>query len=262
MQVIQGRPKTALSLSHDLEALGVERGMTLFVHSSLSSVGWVVGGAETVVRELVAAVGDNGTLAMPSATPHRADPATWSSPKVPDEWLDVVRETMPVFDPRTTPTSLGAIPETFRNWPGTLRSDHPVESVCARGVHAGEIVASHPLAFAEGLGSPWDKLHTRDAWIMLLGVGFDRCTALHFAESLSEKRRLKTHRFPVVRNGERVWQEVQNVADDKGTLFPLIGERYLSEHPVREGLVGDSPTLLFPMRSLIECALAYFDERV
>ena len=191
MPEIRGKPKTEVSLVADLAAIGVQRGMTLLVHSSLSSIGWVIGGPSTMVRALITVTGDDGTLAMPAATPHCTDPSTWPGPAVPDEWLEAVRENLPVFDPRTTPTSMGAIPETFRNWPGTLRSNHPSDSVCARGDHAPAIVKEHPLAFSEGIGGPWEKLHDLGTWILLIGVGFNRCTALHFAESLSAKRRTK-----------------------------------------------------------------------
>ena len=47
--------------------------MTLTVHSSLSSIGWVEGGAPSVVRAFLAAIGERGTLAMPAATPDVAD---------------------------------------------------------------------------------------------------------------------------------------------------------------------------------------------
>ena len=208
------------------------------------------------------AIGDNGTLVMPAATPHCTDPSTWTSPAVPDKWLEEIRDNLPIFDPQTTPTSMGTIPETFRNWPGTLRSNHPSDSVCARGVNATAIVKEHPLAFSEGIGGPWEKLHDLCTWILLIGVGFNRCTALHFAESLSEKRRTKTHRFPVMKDGQRIWQEVQNVADDNSTLFPVLGEEYISNYSVLEGLVGDAKTMLFPMRDLVEFAQKFFKENM
>lgn len=252
-------PVSEERLRQDLAALGVERGMTLVVHSSLSAIGWVVGGAPAVVRALVASLGEDGTLAMPAATPLCADPASWPAPRVPTRWLETVREHLPPFDRRTTPTTLGAIPETFRTWPGTVRSDHPLESVCARGPRGEEIVRRHPLEFSEGPGSPFGRLHELGSRILLLGVGFNRCTALHFAESLVTKRRVATVRFPSLEDGRRVWNEVPNVADDNDTHFPVIGQRFLSAGRARRGMIGEAPSTLFRMRDLVELAVEYFD---
>ncbi len=260
MRSIEGQPKTEAALQRDLATIGVTHGMTLLVHSSLSSIGWVVGGAPTVVRALLSVLGESGTLVMPSATPHGTDPATWSSPRLPEAWLTDVREHLPVFDARTTPTAMGAICEGFRTWPNTLRSDHPVESVCARGVAASTIVSEHPLAFSEGPGGPFEKLYNLNCQVLLLGVGFNRCTALHFAESLVDRRRVKTLRFPVLDNGQRVWKEVPNVADDNGAHFPVVGQEYAAEEGVRQGKIGDAASMLFPMRNLVDYAVRYFHD--
>ena len=255
-----GQPKPETSLREDIVAIGVIPDMTLLVHSSLSSIGWVVGGPPTVVRALLNVLGERGTLVMPAATPHCTDPATWATPRVPEAWLAEVREHLPIFDPRTTPTARGAICEAFRTWPDTLRSNHPVESVCARGVAASTITSEHPLAFSEGRGGPFEKLYDLDCWVLLLGVGFNRCTALHFAESLVDERRVKTQRFPALDNGRRVWTEVQNVADDNDTHFPVIGQKYLTTEGVRQGKIGDARSMLFPMRGLVDFAVRYFHD--
>ena len=255
---IEGRPRTEAGLRRDLASIGVSPGMTLLVHSSLSSIGWVVGGAPTVVRALLHVLGDRGTLVMPASTPHCADPSTWSNPRFPEAWLAEVREHLPIFDPRTTPTSMGAICEALRTWPDTLRSGHPVESICARGVAASTITGEHPLAFSEGPGGPFEKLYDLDCRVLLLGVGFNRCTALHFAESLLDRRRVKTLRFPMLENGQRVWKEVPNVGDDNDTHFPAIGHEYASAGGVRRGLIGDARSMLFPMRGLVDFAASWF----
>ena len=58
----------------------------------------------------------------------------------------------PLFDPRTTPSRMGAISEGFRLSPGTIRSIHPSHSMAVRGRGAEEIVAGHraaPTPFGE-----------------------------------------------------------------------------------------------------------------
>lgn len=183
----------------------------------------------------------------------------WTNPKLPEAWLDEVREHLPVFDPQTTPTEMGAIPETFRTWPGTLRSSHPLESVCARGPLASEVTREHPLAFSEGRGSPFEKLYKQNSWVLLLGVDFNRCTALHFAESLVARRRLTKVRFPYLNAGRRAWFEAPNVADDNDTHFPAIGKNYVSAGKVKMGSIGEAQSMLFPMRDLVDFAVPYFE---
>ena len=255
---VNRKPVTEERLRHDLQGIGIRPGVSLIVHSSLRAVGWVLGGAPTLVRALLTTVGDEGHLAMPAATPHCADPATWREPKVRQDWLDELRDHLPLFDLRTTPTVLGAIPETFRTWPGTCRSPHPLESVCVRGPHAIAVTSEHPLAFSEGPGSPFDKLLGLDSFILLLGVGFNRCTALHFAESLTPRRRTATVRFPRLEGARRVWIEVPNVADDNDTHFPIIGSHYMAAGRVTEGQIGEAKALFFRMSDLVEFACAYF----
>jgi aminoglycoside 3-N-acetyltransferase len=252
-------PVTEKTLRRDLLALGLAPGRTLVVHSSLSAMGWVEGGPATVIRALLHAVGGQGTLAMPAATPRCADPAGWLDPPVPEARLEEMRRNLPLFDLHTTPTTMGAIPEAFRTWPGTMRSDHPLESVCARGPLASEITAQHPRPFSEGTGTPFGKLYELDSWVLLLGVGFHRCTALHTAESMVENRRTTVCRFPMMEDGRRVWLEVPNVADDNGTHFPLIGESYLAQDQARQGKVGKASSTLFPMRDLVDFAGRYFE---
>ena len=57
---------TKADLQSYLEALGVEAGDMLFIHSSFKSLGPVAGGAQTVVDALQAAVGSDGLILMPS----------------------------------------------------------------------------------------------------------------------------------------------------------------------------------------------------
>jgi aminoglycoside 3-N-acetyltransferase len=252
------RLNTPASLRRDLETAGVRRGMTLMVHSSLSSVGYIVGGPAAMIRALLEVLGGEGTLAMPCETLQVSDPSLWHDARVDPAWHDAIREHLPVFDPRTTPTMLGALPEAFRTFPGTLRSEHPLVSVCARGVQGSAITARHSLPFGEGRGTPFEKLYDLDAHILLMGVGFDRCTALHYAESLVPNRRTTISRYPMLVDGRRVWVEHPDMQSDHGRHFPALGARYVAERNIAAERIGDAVTLLVPYRDLVDFAAAYF----
>jgi len=251
-------PNTLHSIHRELSDLGLRSGATVMVHSSLGRVGWTVGGPATVIRALLDVLGTAGTLVMPAESPNVSDPSTWSDPRVPPEWYETIRENLPVFDPLTTPTTMGAIPEAFRTFPGTKRSRHPIVSVCANGRHAEEITKHHALEFCEGKGTPFEKLYDLDGQTLLLGVGFNRCSSLHFAESLVPGRRTSLSRYPIIQNGERVWVEKLDMAYDNGTHFPVVGSQFSEAGHVTIGRVGNAEALLFSTRELVDFAKSYF----
>ncbi len=78
-------PRTKQSITEDLKALGLKKGMTVLVHSSLSSIGWVNGGAVAVIQALIDVVTEEGTIVMPSQSVELSDPKEWGNPPVPEE---------------------------------------------------------------------------------------------------------------------------------------------------------------------------------
>lgn len=156
-------------LAADLRALGVRPRGYLLAHSSLSALGRVPGGAESVIRGLLAAVGDEGTLLLPALS------------------YETVTPTHPVFDVARTPSNVGIIPETFRTRAGTRRSEHPTHSVCAVGPRAEALLAGHAADDTPcGAHSPWRAMRDHAGQLLFLGCGLDANTSMHGVEELAE----------------------------------------------------------------------------
>jgi aminoglycoside 3-N-acetyltransferase len=258
-----GLPPTVRSLTEDLGRLGIEPGMTLFVHSSLSALGWVVGGAQAVVLALEEALGPDGTLVMPTHSYTLTNPRWWCNPAVPEPWFEVIEAEMPAFDPDLTPTTgMGAIPECFRRQPGTVRSRHPMISVCARGPRAAVVAAPESITDTHGEGSPLARLYEVGAWVLLLGVGHTRNTSLHLAERRAQYEPKPTLRRKVltVTDGRREWLEFDDIAgscDDFDAIGAAFAER---TGLVRAGRVGYADALLMPQRDLVDFAQAWMEQ--
>jgi aminoglycoside 3-N-acetyltransferase len=255
-------PVTAESLAADLSTLGVEAGMTLLVHSSLSALGWVCGGPVTVILALEKVLGPEGTLVMPTHSGDLSDPAEWENPPVPQSWWSSIRQTMPPYDANLTPSRrMGVIPETFRTQKGVLRSLHPQFSFAAQGPLAATITNNHALEFGMGNASPVGRLYDADGWVLLLGVGHDSNSSLHLAEYRANYlgKRIKTFGAPMLVNGQREWVRFPDVDLDIDD-FETIGKRFAQETAwVKEGRVAGAAALLMPQRQLVDYAVQWME---
>ncbi len=252
------RPATVASLCDELRLLGIRSGDILLVHSSLSKMGWVCGGPVAVNQALLASIGTNGTLVMPAHTGDNSDPAEWVNPPVPADWLPVIYDTMPAFEPAVTPTrGMGRIAECFRTWPGTRRSGHPQVSFCANGPRADEIVRTHALTPQFGMDTPLGRLYLSGAKVLLLGVGYGNCTSFHLAEVLSGIMPRKKMGAAVLENGVRTWAWFEDTLFDDED-FTRIGQAYEeTSGAVSHGKAGTADCRLFDLRAAVDFAAAW-----
>jgi aminoglycoside 3-N-acetyltransferase len=244
---------TRKSLADQFQNLGVKCGDTLLVHSSLRSLGWVNGGPEAVVLALLDVLGDTGTLVVPTQSSDNSDPANWQHPPVPEEWKQIIRDTMLPYNPSTTRTRLmGVVAETVRTWPGAVRSAHPQTSFAAVGLLAESLMVGHLFNCALGEQSPLARLEKAHARVLLLGVGFECCTAFHLAEYRIPGRET-LNSFAVMTDERRQWMTVRDTALSE-ERFDEMGDDFERELQVIRAKVGGADARLFQITDAVAYA--------
>ncbi|MFI9628046.1 aminoglycoside N(3)-acetyltransferase [Streptomyces sp. NPDC052042] len=254
--VHHGRAELAAQLS----GLGVERDGALLVHASMRAVGRVDGGARSVVGALRDALGEGGTLVVPSFTPENSDTSPQYLDRVrglTDRERADVRARMPPFDPaKTAAPSMGRLSETVRLTEGARRSGHPQTSFAAIGPLAGELMAGHRPDCHLGEDSPLARLYELRAQVLLLGTGFDTCTAFHLGEYRMPSPPRRRYRCVVGAGGGRRWWGYEDVALDDGD-FAALGADFARADggaAVRSGPVGSSAGRLFRLDAAVDFA--------
>jgi aminoglycoside 3-N-acetyltransferase len=141
---------TSPEIKKGLHELGIAKGDIVLLHSSLSSLGRVEGGAQAVVEAFLGVLGEEGTLLAP------------------------------IFEP-----GLGDIAEAVGRHPRAIKSIHPLACVAAIGRDAEELCKDHWKAeTAHAHGTPYFRIAEKGGFVCLLGVDQDRNTTLHTAEAL------------------------------------------------------------------------------
>ena len=229
-------PYTRKKLTQDFTNLGIEKGDTLFIHSSFKSLGPVEDGAGTVISALEAAVGQDGLILMPtfSLLPSR-------------------EERVAAWDVDKTPSTVGWLTEFFRQMPNTHRSDHYSHAIAARGKDAKAFVSDHLQR--EGYQSPWDhypwgktygthspmfRAYTMNAKLLMIGVDYETSTYIHLVEVLHWNKRLT--------------DDAQ--AEYISLKRPELGEFWERLGQLRQGRVGDSACRLFHIQTYVDTLLA------
>lgn len=249
------RPPTAA-----LADLGVRAGSMLLVHASLRRTGLP---AVAVLAALRDVLGPDGTLVVPAFTAGNSDtsPAYRKRTRnMTDEQRVTHHATMPPFDPASTPSQgMGMLAETVRCERDAVRSVHPQTSFAAVGARAAELLAGHAEDCHLGEHSPLARLYAADARVLLIGVGYEVCSALHLAEYRISGVPWREYRCVVLRDRTRRWISYKDVDLDDSD-FGALGAAFeahdatLPVPVVRRSQLGLTIARLVPMRAAVDFA--------
>jgi aminoglycoside 3-N-acetyltransferase len=237
--------KTAVTrarIAEDLSHLGLTAGDVVFFHSSLKSIGWVEGGAETVVDAFLDVVGPGGLVVVPTLS-----------------FCFAQRNTVRGFDQAETPSRVGAITEALRRRPQAHRSRHPTHSIAAIGPRSAELVAGHESTSTFGKDGPYRRYVDWGAKILFLGVDLRRNTTLHAIEDWLDLPYLQTEQALV--NGTDGDPEVVPVTKSPSGHRDFYSpnskvERLLQRASLlHRGQVGAAETIWLPAQEMVDAVV-------
>ena len=218
-----------------LESMGLKAGDRVMVHSSLSSMGHVEGGAPTVLQAFLDVLGAAGTLMVPTFTHSGCQ----------------------YYDPLLTPSLNGAITEAARSLPGAIRSLHPTHAVTVVGPDAEDLVEDDLDRGALGRDSALDRLIKKGGHVFLLGVDHRANSSIHIGEDYAGDDRQVSispdHPKVVVLNHPQRGEEEVTLTEMMGSTiaFDRMEEVLRSRDQVVEGKIGEATCQLMKGEDII-----------
>lgn len=265
-------PVTRSQLVANLRELGLRPGLAVMVHSAMSSLGWVVGGSQTVVEALLECLGPDGTLCAQAGW----EDVPFGLAEWPATWQRAYEAELPPFDPALSAAAPyeGRIAERLRTWPGACRSANPATGIAAVGRRAAELTASHRLDDSFGAGTPYSRLVDAGAVVLLLGAPLHAISLLHHAEAIAHApKRWTTYRLPLLRDGASRWVRITEIDVWRGVFSyerlsgcverPLatLAAAALAAGTGRRDRVGAAEAHLFAARDLTAFAVEWLEAR-
>lgn len=232
---------TKEQMVRDFRLCGIKAGDIILMHSALSAIGHVEGGADAVIDALLEVLTPEGTLA-------------------------VVAMHNGVFDAATSPSAVGIISETVRRRPNAVRSLRHCHSVAAIGRLSGYFTVGHENCETNcGKGSPYDKIRELGGKIVLLGVDMNRNTTLHALEDFADAPYLVSD-YPVPAPTYMKDYEGKQILLKK---FPPGHRDFLRFTPslrradaMTEGRVGNAVVKVIDAKKMYELGLAHLAENI
>lgn len=251
---------TSDEIMNQLAKFQIPKGSVLEVHCSLKNVGYIIGGAQTLVDCLIKTVGQDGTVVMTHMCSENSEPAYWCNPPIERSLWETVRNSTPAFSSQSTETmGMSVVNANLSRRSGCYNSNHPNCGFIAYGRLAEYITENHSLDFPLGDNSPLGKMYNLPSYILLIGVDYDNCTAMHLGECRSGKRAIIMQGAAVNENGQRKWKKYLDYDVDSDD-FTIIGNRMEEEGLVNKGYIGSALCKLMKFTTAVDYAQKCFIE--
>lgn len=223
-----------------LDEMGLKKGDTLIVHSSMGGIKGFGLTAEQVIDYLESKVGENGKLLMPTYPDYHGTGNAVS--------FEEIDNTLYEYDVNNTKGWTGYITEVFRKKEGTIRSSYPNNSLSVRGkdiesIFEGELDTD--LAFDEK--SVWNYCMKNHAKVLFLGIhAHHSISEIHIAEDLMDSRWpvkgwYTTRHYRII-NGDKITKKDCRVRKNFWTKYMVEYNgcaRLRKSGNLREGKIGN-----------------------
>lgn len=243
-----------------LHRLGVKKGDLLLVHSSNSQMGYIKGGADTIIEGIIGAVGPLGTILMP----------TFTNPFLSFEGkLNKDISYRPYTAKERVSIYTGLVPKTLLDRPGVYRSKNATHSWAGIGPLAQACTNEHGLLDAPACeNSPMGKALKNNGKVLFFGCDLNSNTFLHFLEHASDSIFLKN--------------AVVKLQDEAGRFHTEVIKKHLPGHRdfyrspaistkfyrralesgliIKMGKLGNGRLYLIDLRQLYEIGMKLFKE--
>ncbi|MBQ2742597.1 MAG: AAC(3) family N-acetyltransferase [Oscillospiraceae bacterium] len=175
-------PLTKEALSEALIELGIKHGDTVVVHSGISNLGYLKGGAEAMTEALQNTLGEDGAFMAPAFT----FPYLMFDGDVNKGYFFRPHDTRADGALRDKTVKTGLLPKAMVKRKDSFRSGHATHEWVAIGKDAEALVAGHGLLDAPtGESSPLGKALDKNASVVFLGCSPAANTFLHYVEVMA-----------------------------------------------------------------------------
>ena len=221
-----------------LHQSGVSCDSLLVVHSAFAMLSRQGFSADATVEALLEHVRD-GALFMPTMTWRTVTPA------------------QPNWDEIETPSHTGILSEIFRRRYAIARSIHPTHSVAGWGRDAPMLLSRHHVDDTPvSANSPYALMRDYDTFILMIGVGLEACTAIHFAEETINEalyvlppEAAETYQC---RDRTGIVHQVRTRRHRRlNRDFPKFAPALIAKGWLHQGQIGPCPWVVVAMRDLL-----------